>query len=195
MKQSVALVDNFNVCIREMTGEWVWIQADDQIFNRDALLRLLDRELDVVVPIILKRNPPYHPVVFKDYDPDRGFLPYSLAELPCEGVLKVGWAGSGGMLLRRHVLEAISFPKDVPWEKRTWFTYGNGLHLNEDLVFCNRITEAGFDIHLDVEVQMGHRGTFTVLPVRSGDGWSIGLNMGPSSNGKSNTIVIDQKEE
>ena len=105
------------------------------------------------------------------------------------------FAGSGGMLIRRNVLDAVGIPAGAPWDKRHWFTYGEGRYLNEDLVLCKRITEAGFKIHLDVEVQMGHRGTFTVVPVRENGHWSIGLNMGQSSNGKSNTLVVQPKED
>lgn len=196
IKQSMAVVDNHNNCIQRMSdeSEWVWIQADDHCWDPDALIKLLDREVDVVVPLILKRNPPYHPVAFKSFEPGQGYMPFSLSELPGEGLVKLHSAGSGGMLIRRHVLEAVGEPLDVPWNERYWFTYGATRHMNEDLVLCQRMTEAGFDIWLDVEVQFGHSGSFVVQPVYEDGRWSIGLNMGQSSNGKSNTLVIQPKE-
>jgi hypothetical protein len=192
IKQSVAVVENLNDCIRKMPRDaaWLWVQADDQSWKEDALIRLLDRQVDAVVPLILKRSPPYQPVVFKSYEKGKGFMPYALEELPAKGLMKVRWAGSGGLLVRRNVLDKIGDP---------WFTYGEGEHLNEDLRFCNRIADAGFDLWLDPEVQMGHRGSYTVQPVYEGDRWGIGLNMGQMANGKSNTIVVHpgdvQKEE
>lgn len=196
IKQSMAVVDNHNHCLQRMSAEseWVWIQADDQSWDADALIKLLDREVDVVVPLILKRNPPYYPVAFKDFREGEGYLPFALSELPGQGLVKVHSAGSGGMLIRRHVLDAIGIPRDAPWDKRHWFTYGDGVHMNEDLVLCRRMTEAGFDIFLDVEVQFGHSGSFVVQPVYENGRWNIGLNMGQSSNGKSNTLVIQPKE-
>lgn len=189
IKQSVALVDNLNDCIRKMSGDWIWIQSDDQSWSPDALVKLLDRQVDVVAPLILKRSPPYYPVAFKEKS-DEGYMPYSLTELPETGLVPVHSAGSGGMLIQRYVLDDIGVPQDAEWEDRHWFTYGSGVHLNEDLVLCQRITEAGYDIYLDVEVQMGHRGSYTVLPIFENGRWGVGMNMGPSSGGKTNTIVV-----
>lgn len=196
IKQSVAVVDNLNNCLARMSpdSEWVWIQADDQSWEPDALIRLLDRDVDVVCPLILKRSPPFHAVAYKEQSAE-GFLPFALSELPASGLLEIHSAGSGGMLIKRPVLDAIGLPREAPWEERHWFTYGEGQHLNEDLVLCRRIREEGFSIWLDCEVTMGHRGTFTVIPVHEDGRWSIGLSMGQSSNGKSNTIVVHPKEE
>ncbi len=193
IKQSIALVDNLNDCIRKMSGDWIWIQSDDQTWEPDALVKLLDRNVPVVVPLILKRSPPYHPVVFKDQT-DEGYMPYSLAELPTEGLMEVHSAGSGGMLIRRHVLDKVGMPADAPWQERHWFTYGEGIHLNEDLVLCRRIREAGYPIHLDTEVTMGHRSTYTVLPTIEDGRWGVQMNMGPTSNGKPNTIVVHPEQ-
>jgi len=197
IKQSMAVVDNLNNCLQRMSpeSEWVWIQADDQSWQPDALLRLLEREVDVVVPLILKRNPPYHAVAFKDFVEGQGYLPYSLDELPGTGLVPVHSAGSGGMLIRRHVLEAVGVPQDAPWEERHWFVYGARQHMNEDLVLCERMSAAGFDIYLDVEVQFGHSASYIVQPVYENGRWGIGLNMGQSSNGKSNTLVIQPHKE
>lgn len=183
IKQSVAIVENLNDCIRKMTGDWIWIQADDQSWQPDALIRLLDRNVDIVVPLILKRAPPYHPVAFKDYDPAEGFFPYALTELPTTGLVELVAAGSGGMLIRKHVLDTLGDP---------WFTYGSGETLNEDLRFCRRIVEeTDYKIWLDVEVQMGHRGSYTVEPALTDDHWDVGLNFGTAPNGNKNSIVID----
>lgn len=182
IQQSIAVVENLNDCIRKMTGDWIWIQADDQSWQPDALLKLLDRQVDIVVPLILKRSPPFHPVAFKDYDADSGFFPYALNELPTTGLVPVIAAGSGGMLIRKHVLDELGDP---------WFTYGNGETLNEDLRFCLRILEeTDFKIWLDVDVQMGHRATYMVEPDLNGDHWDVSLNLG-TIQGKANTIIID----
>jgi hypothetical protein len=99
------------------------------------------------------------------------------------------------MLVRRNVLEAVGWPKDKPWEERLWFEYEQGQRLNEDLVFCRKIREAGFKIWCDVETQIGHRGMFTAWPHYSENKWGLGLNMGPSTNGNPNTIVINRELE
>lgn len=181
IKQTVSIVENLNDCIRQMKGEWVHIQADDHIFDNQLLLNLLERDVDVVVPLIIRRSPPYTPLVFKDYAQGKGWMPFGFDELPTEGLLEVEAAGSGGAVIRKHVLDAIGEP---------WFQYEAGDKLNEDLYFFRRVREAGFKIYCDVEQVMGHRGMFTIWPYRENGHWGLGLNMGTSSAGKQNTLVV-----
>ena len=191
IEQSVAICENLNGCIRRMADDskWIWIQADDHIFpDGDELIRLLDREVDVVVPLMLRRSPPFVPVIYKDYLPGKGYKPFGYDELPREGLFEVYAAGTGGMLVRREILEKIGDP---------WFTYAEGEKLNEDLHFCQKVRKHS-KIYCDVEVTFGHRGTFTAWPIFDDERWGVGLNMGSSSNGKSNTIVVhatDVREE
>lgn len=182
----MSIVENLNNCIRRMSPEsqWVWFQADDHIFEADALMRLLDREVECVVPLVLRRSPPFVPVVYRDFIPGEGYMPYGYDELPPEGLIEVHAAGSAGMLIRRPLLEKIGDP---------WFEYEAGAKLNEDLIFCRKIREHA-PIHCDVEVTFGHRGTFTVYPVYDGR-WGVGLNMGTASGGKANTIVVHATKE
>lgn len=188
MKQSPDVVANLNNCIREaLDGDkgtgWVHIQADDHVYTPDLLLRLLNRDVDVIVPLIYMRSPPFRPVVFKDYTEGEGYMPYRWGELPEQGLMKVFAAGTGGMLIRRRVLDAIGDP---------WFQYVQGGNLNEDLIFCRRVREAGFDIWLDVDVQMGHCGTFIVAPDwdDSAKRWDVRVALGPPTGGKTNTVVL-----
>jgi hypothetical protein len=188
MKQSVSLVENLNDCIRGLNDEsqWIWIQSDDQLWEPDALTRQLDHELDVVVPLILQRSPPFSSVVFKERTED-GYLPFRLEEIPEEELFAVHAAGTGGMLVRRPVLDAIGEP---------WFSYEDGIYLNEDLTFSNKIRRAGFTIWCDPTVRMGHRATYSVWPVYDSEGWGIGMNMGQSKeDGRPNQMTIRPRKE
>ena len=193
IKQSVSIVENLNDCIRQMRGDWIWIQGDDGIFDNGTLMALLDHQVDVVVPLMVKRAPPVSTVIYKDFNEGEGYMPFDFDELPEDGLLEVFAAGSHGMLIRKHVLEAVGWPKSEPWEKRLWFEYEQGQRLNEDLVLCRRIREAGYKIWCDVETTIGHRGMFTAWPVYENGRWGLGLNMGPSTNGKSNTLVVQRE--
>lgn len=189
MKQSVAVVPNLNECIREALERdamWVHIQSDDHVYPETLLLDLLATELDVVVPFILMRSPPFRPVVFKDYVEGEGYMPYHWSELPETGTMPVFAAGTGGMLIRRNVLEDLGDP---------WFKYGEGEHLNEDLLLCKRIRELGHEIHLSVDAQMGHCGTFVAAPTRTEDErWDVRIGLGPPTSGKTNTVVLRTEE-
>lgn len=184
LMQSLDIVHNLNTIIREIEGDWLWFQADDHIFPSDTLTRLLHRDVDVVVPIVVRRSPPFVPVIFKDVTDD-GYAPFEWRDLPATGLVECYAAGTGGMLVRRHVLDAIGDP---------WFSYENGETLNEDLVFSRRIRDAGFAIHADVEVTMGHRGMMTVWPVLEDGEWAAALDLGASAGGRRTTALIREHE-
>lgn len=184
MMQSLSIPRNLNEIIRDSLArpddEWVWLQADDHVFEPDLLTRLLDRELDVVVPLIVRRRPPFAPVLFKAETENHEYEPFAYDELPEEGLLEVYAAGTGGMLVRRHVLEAIGDP---------WFEFQRGEILNEDVEFCRKIRDAGFKIHADLSCRMGHAGLFIVWP-RYQDGWGINFQMGEGPEGAMNAIYV-----
>src|SRR5262249_50083782 len=50
---------NFNAGVRRMLAnpalQWAWIMGDDHEFDPTTLLRLLDHELDIVVPLVVRR--------------------------------------------------------------------------------------------------------------------------------------------
>lgn len=163
------VVGNSNTIFRNVMGEWVWLLGDDHVFEPDCLLRLLAHDVDIVVPLVLMRTPPYAPVVtnrqMDDLD-EHGNISYEIAfDLPASGLHEVQTAGSAGMLVRRHVIEAMPDP---------WFeTDGRGL--NEDFTFCRKAREAGFRIWCDVDTPMGHIAPHTVWPDFRDGAWAPNL--------------------
>ena len=179
MNMGLNVSANFNAGIRRMMAdskmEWVWIMGDDHQFEGNALLRLLDRQLDIVVPLVVRRQPPFIPVLFRTPEsstPIGQFPPYHWHQLPSEGLLKVYTAGSAGMLIRRHVLESIGDP---------WFETGKmGTDLtNEDTYFCKKAQDKGFEIYADMDVQLDHWTPVSFRPIRTHDGhWTVAINLG-----------------
>lgn len=163
---SVDICGNLNTICRNYRGEWVWIMGDDHVFDQGILLRLLEHlekpGVDVVVPHCLKRTPGWEPVVFSHQDDD-GW--YHIAELPPRGLTQVHAAGSAGMLISRRVLEAVGDP---------WFTPSQ-VGLGEDLEFCRKVREAGFGIHCDPEILLGHTSLHTVWPEYRNGRWHVSL--------------------
>jgi hypothetical protein len=167
---------NFNNGVREGLAngaQWVWIMGDDHEFEPDALLRLLERELDIVVPVVARRQPPFIPVLFKapqDDTPRGQFPPYHWSELPQHGVHEVYTAGSAGMLIRKHVLEGMTDP---------WFETGHmgNEYTFEDTYFCLKAHQAGFRIYADMDVQMDHWTPMSVRPVRHQGRWAVAVNL------------------
>lgn len=193
MMQSLSVPANLNRIIREMpdAAEWLWIQGDDHVFAPDSLLRLLDRDVDVVVPLITRRSPPFSTLVFKE-ETEEGYLPYAYEEIPKDGsLLPVYAAGNGGMLIRRNVLDLV----DPDRENGVWFAHSGGEMVNEDTEFCRRLRELEVPIYLDPSVHMGHCGMFIAWPQLSGpDGeeaaWGINIQMGQGPEGTLNAIFV-----
>jgi hypothetical protein len=164
--ESSDIVGNCNTFCRNFRGGWLWIMGDDHVFDPDLLPRLLERNVDVVVPLCLKRTPPYDPVVYGGQNEKGEFY---VADLPDHGMTEVYAAGSAGMLIRRHVIEAIADP---------WFETGGG-GMNEDLTFCAKVRDAGFRIWCDTDCLIGHITKHTVWPVRREGGWHADLEVHP----------------
>jgi hypothetical protein len=170
---SASVTQNLNRNIQDMRpyDEWLWIIGDDHTWEPDCLMRLLrtmdeNPEIDVLVPLVVRRNPPWTLVVFKEAGVFEGdipqWMPYRFDELPQTGVFEVDAAGSAGMLIRRRVLETMGFP---------WFESTNGVYLNEDVIFCMKAREHGFRIFATADVAMGHIGIFNVRPVQKDGAW------------------------
>jgi len=170
---SASVTENLNGILRRLRDEdqWVWIMGDDHVWQSDTLLRLLETmdenpEIDVLVPLCVKRNPPWHLVLFDevgevDEDGHPLFRPIGWERVPESGVFEVDAAGSAGMLLRRHVIDEM---KD-PWFYSTMDNEGRQVVLNEDVTFCTRARHHGYRIFATSDVAIGHLGIFNVRPM------------------------------
>jgi hypothetical protein len=150
------------LCRATLAGsyQWLWVMGDDHTFPNDTVTRLMGHDVDVIVPHCLKRYPPWMPVVFSHRNDDGDYV---AALLPQRGMVEIHAAGSAGMLIRRHVLEAVGDP---------WFTPSpDAAGLNEDLHFCEKVREAGFRIWCDPEITLGHIALHTVTPEWQNGQW------------------------
>lgn len=167
------IADSTNALIQEMYDrdlDWLWIMGDDHSFSPNLLTSLLDRDVEIVVPVCLMRNPPYRPVAFDYAGAENESVRVNLTDHPDGGLIEVKSCGSAGMLIRREVFDFV---------ERPWFEAGRGITaiVGEDLNFCDKAREAGFDIHLDLDHVLGHCMTGVVWPVREEDGWTFGFSM------------------
>ena len=170
----------FQTMIDRPEMQWVWVMGDDHTFEPEVVLRLLDREVDIVAPLCLNRLPPMDPTIVEhDHEPI-GRMKY-LEDLPASGLYRlkpsdpangiVGeTCGDAGLLIRRRVLEAIP----APWyDKRI-----SGAIAAEDQAFVQRVKDAGFDVHIDLDVQIGHIGQVDFRPVNKNGKWEVRMTGG-----------------
>lgn len=161
----------------EMTLEgdhdWLWFMDDDHAFPPNFLLRLLEHDQPLVVPVCLQRVHPFRPCVYLDENGGGEGMRSEVVNLhdqPETGLIEIAGGGTAGMLIRREVLEAVEPP---------WFEYGT---VSEDLLFCDKAKEKGFKIHCDLALRLGHITTAVVWPAQQGGEWVVGFNIGRDLN-------------
>lgn len=177
---SASVTENLNSIFSRLRDQdrWVWVMGDDHCWERQTLvkmLRLMDAhpEIDVLVPLCTKRNPPWHLVLFDevgetDEDGNPLFQPLGWDRVPETGVFEVDAAGSAGMLIRREVIDTVG----APWFYSTMDPNGRQVVLNEDVTFCTRLRhEHGFRIFATSDVAIGHLGIFNVRPMFHDGRW------------------------
>lgn len=135
----------------EMEADWTMWFDSDMTFEPDTMLRLLEHKAPIVSGAYFRRCPPYHLVAFGECDPTTG--KHSDLPLPTETV-KCGGVGFGCVLVSTDVLF------EVASRFTNWFEPINGF--GEDLSFCWRARECGYDILLDPSISCGHLGHITV---------------------------------
>lgn len=163
----VNVAGNLNHAISQSIGDWVWIMGDDHIFAPDTLIRLLNHEVDVVSPLVLMRQAPYSPIVFKADLPDGTFQFWQGPELPSGGLHPVAAASGAGMLVRRHVLDALEQPYFELGQIRT-------TEMSEDLHFYRKVREKGFKVYVDLDTMLGHITPACLWPRKTAPGgWEI----------------------
>lgn len=120
----------------------------DIVFPEDALMRLLERDKDIIgVSYRLKKEPP---VTTLKTQAEEGKI---IKEAYPDGLLKCAAVATGFMLIKTEVFKKISHP---------WFFWkmdetGDVIE-GEDFWFCRKAREAGFDIWADLTVDVGHIG-------------------------------------
>lgn len=173
IRASANISENLNnaiSAIRPYDG-WVWIIGDDHVWQSDCLMKLLDimdenPEIDILVPLVAKRNPPWIIVVYHEIGVYEDGVPkwehFKWEEIPPSGVFEVDGAGSAGMLIRRSVIEDMGSP---------WFESTDGRIINEDLTFCKKARALGWQIFATSDVVMGHLGIYNVRPLYKDNRW------------------------
>lgn len=139
-----------NMAIRNMlqnpSWRWICFLDADMVPGPDMVTRLLDLRLPVAAGLAFARRPPF---CFEHHTLD------AFSDLN-NGPFEVEWAGAGSLLVRREVIEAL--PSDEPW-----FDYPDRVsRVNEDILFCRKIREAGFKIVVDPSVVVGHVGGLSI---------------------------------
>lgn len=128
----------------------------DMAPDADLIDRLVAHDKDIVSAMAFKRTEPYEPCFFKSIDVDNGVefytdYPKYTPPFTKDPLLKVAGVGMACCLIKRQVFEKMPRPLFHPLTT-----------LGEDLAFCKRATEAGFEIFVDTSITCKH---VTMIPI------------------------------
>lgn len=89
----------------------------------------------------------------------RGSKGYAMAQLPLAGIDYVDGAGTGAMLIKRHVLEKIEAPRfEFKYDEKT-----RRMTIGEDLGFCIKVNQLGYHFFIDYSAVCSHHKTINLL--------------------------------
>lgn len=148
-KQTILEVGRHRLVMEAMKlrAQAILFVDSDMVFSYDSLSRLVDADKDIIgVQAVMRAEP--HASNCYDFD-DKPVL-YS------DEIKKIKYIGTGLILVKTHVFEKIG----LPYFKST-YNKDNGRWQGEDLNFCDRAREAGFDIwnHGPLSKKLEHIGS------------------------------------
>ena len=132
----------------------LWLDSD-MVFPQNLLVDMKqtmdEKGLDFLSGLYFRRVPPFTPVLFDQLDfDDEGVCQWNeFTDIP-DDLFQVGGCGFGAVLIKTDVLF------EVQCKYETMFTpLGN---TGEDLSFCWRARQCGYDIWVDPKQELGHVG-------------------------------------
>lgn len=128
----------------------MWFDSD-MVFEPDTMLRLLEHNKAFVSGAYFRRSQPYSLVAFEEVDAER--RKWKDLAFP-DKVTTCGGVGFGCVLLKTEVLF------NVAAKYGGWFEPLN--NFGEDLSFCYRARQCGYEIYLDPSIVCGHIGHLTI---------------------------------
>lgn len=126
----------------------LWLDSD-MVFEPTLLLDLMKNEKDMICGLYCSRRPPFPPSLFKDVHKDGIVGAKTIWDVP-EHPFQIEACGMGAILVKTEVL-ARCFEK-----YETCFQPIKGY--GEDLSFCIRARELGYELWCDPNVRVGHLG-------------------------------------
>lgn len=138
--------------IKEGFSHVLWLDSD-MIFNEDILDNLFLTGKPFVTGIAHGRRAPHVSCIFKEIYP--GIDRWEGHDYPHEA-FKIAGCGFACVLIETRIM------KDVLDRNGTVFFPMR--ELGEDLAFCKRATDLGYEIWAEPKVWMGHIGHITVYP-------------------------------
>ena len=133
----------------------MWIDSD-MVFEPDLFERLsarLDEGFDFITGLYFSRRMPIIPMIYSEvacYLKDGRQIPTSVEyrDYPKDSLFKVQGCGFGGCMMITKMVLDLAEKYGLPFSPILGF--------GEDLSFCQRATQAGYDLYCDSSIKLGH---------------------------------------
>lgn len=141
----------------ELGAEYtLWLDSDIT-FPASVAIRLMSHDEPVVACNYIRRQLPAKGVAYEVIGDWQNPLPFEVYDslVPVQGV------GMGCMLMKTEIFTEI--PK--PWFEFAWTPESND-YLGEDMMLCQKIASAGYEVKIDTALsqELRHLGTFAFGP-------------------------------
>lgn len=140
-------------------ADWVLWLDSDMVFEPDLLKKMLkvceENDIDFLTGLCFRRKPPYTPTLFDRLDKMEHGASYTTIMSVPEGRFKVGGCGFAGVLMSTDVLLSVAA------------RFGGRMFdplegFGEDVSFCWRARQCGYEIWCDSDIELGHIGSMVV---------------------------------
>lgn len=150
-----------NLALQAMKAEFdymLWLDSD-MVFQQDLLIKMKqvmdEKDLDFLTGLYFRRVPPFTPVLFDQLDIDEnGICTWTDWKDVPEGMFKIGGCGFGCVLIKTDVLFDV--------QSKFGELFNPIANMGEDLSFCWRARQCGYDIWCDPSLVCGHVG-YTII--------------------------------
>lgn len=138
---------------QDMGMEGVLFCDADMTFPPDALKRLVDHNLPIVGGLCTKRRKPFSPVLYRRISGKYQLMQPSEGD---SGLFPVDATGGAFLYVSMEVFDKIHRPWFINREIEDNGICDENDFLGEDLNFCRKAQEAGYDIYVDLSLKIGH---------------------------------------
>lgn len=144
-----------NIAVQNEAEFMLWLDSDI-IFEPDLLDRMFDSlgDKDFITGLYFNRRPPYKPTIFSEagYSEGEGNLVIPVAEhffdYPKDRLFQIDACGFGCVLMKTKMFSEIFDKKGLPFSPILGF--------GEDISFCIRAKELGYELWCDPAIKVGH---------------------------------------
>lgn len=136
----------------------LWLDSD-MVFAPDLLQRMMkvckENDIDFLTGLCFRRKPPYTPCLFDRLEKMENGASYTALMSVPDGRFKVGGCGFAGVLMTTDVLLSVM----AKFDGRMFDPLPG---FGEDVAFCWRARQCGYDIWCDSDIELGHVGNCIV---------------------------------